>query len=159
MISLAQLGLIYVYLLVIILLVGLGYVGFRLVNWAVTKITDTAKGNKQAPNRKLDGDPAWMRLAFLSATILFLAIFTGGALKVIGVGGEGHDHQAHSQNSSQTAMNGQYSAGPSMQLQQYQANQYQISQYQFNQYQFQSQLNLISNQLSQMEATLNGLAQ
>lgn len=168
--NLAQLGLIYVYFLIIILLLGLGYVGFRLVNWAVTKITGTAEDAKKASVKKHNGDPAWMRLAFLSVTILFLAIFTGGMFKVIGVGGgEGeHDHQSHSQDSSQTTMSGQTPADPATQSQQVQPNQnpryqypmnpYQLNQYQVNQYQLQSQLNLIAYQLSQMEAELNGIS-
>lgn len=159
--SLAQLGLIYVYLLIIILLLGLGYVGFRLVNWAVTKIAGTAENGKKVLMKKSNSDPAWMRLAFLSVTVLFLAIFTSGMFKVIGVGGgEGeHDHQAHSQGSSQSQQvqpnansSNQYLMNP------YQLNPYQMNSYQLNYYQLQSQLNLISYQLSQMEAELNGIS-
>lgn len=176
--SLSQLGLIYVYLLVIILLVGLGYAGFRLVNWAVTKIASSTAGAQKPSVKGPGNDPDWMRLAFLSATILFLAIFAGGMFKVMGVGEGGHDHQAHAQASGQSSAGGQSQANPSNQMQllqpnqyqmnqypmnqypvnQYPMNQYQMNQYQMNQYQIQNQLDVLSSQLSQIETQLDRLS-
>ncbi|MHB8170740.1 MAG: hypothetical protein ACYDG6_04260 [Thermincolia bacterium] len=85
--SLAQLGLLYVYLMLVILVVALGYALFqgikKLAVWAGTKDTRT-RTNEQP----------WIRLAFFSGVILFISIFSLGVLKTIGVGGDSQNHHA-----------------------------------------------------------------
>lgn len=90
MTSLTQVGVLYVYLMLVILALGFGLLALRgidrLVKWSKNK-----EAKKAGPPQKTE--QPWIRLAFISVTVLFISIFSLGILKTIGVGeGENHNH-------------------------------------------------------------------
>lgn len=125
--SLTQVGVLYVYLMLVILALGFGLLALRGIDWLI-KWTKDKEVKKEGLTKKTE--QPWIRLAFISVTVLFLSIFSLGILKTIGVGeGENHNHgqQAGSKinNPNSTALS------------------------------IQQQLDYLNYQLYQMESTMN----
>lgn len=89
MYNLAQVGNLYVYLMIVVMVIGLGLLALKAIDrtlvWAepeTGKRTGRSKGQQ----------PQWLRLAYISAAFLFLSVFSLGVLQTLGVGQENHNH-------------------------------------------------------------------
>ena len=100
--SLGQVGVLYTYIMLVTLAFGLGYLALKsidsLVNWI--RGTNGNVGVKVKTKKEHEDKDQWVRLIFVSSTVLVLSVFSLGVLKVVGAGEQEHDHNAHAGSSS-----------------------------------------------------------
>lgn len=105
-----------------------------VIRWANSLINFVQKG------KPIQQD--WVKVSFISASLLLLSLFSLGVLKTVGVGSEGHQHQSNASTSG---------------YQQFQVPSYpaQPTTVYFQQMQLQAQINSMIYQLNAMQANLN----
>lgn len=143
MTELSQLGVLYVFIMLVILAIGFGLLAIKgmdaVIAWA-RKQPDSKEANGKAsaarPGQAKPNQALWLKLAYVSVMVLFLSIFSLGILKTLGVS---EDHESHHSGSSQTTTtqtsNVQMPNSSSGEMQQ--------------------QLNYLNWQLYQIEASMN----
>jgi hypothetical protein len=122
--SFGQVGILYVYIMLAILAVALGYLAFRGIEAIIPWITP---GKSIQGNSKKNSDAPWIRTVFVSATVLFLSVFTLGILGVVGVGND-HNHGSNGQLSGNQTMNTSTGGYDYQQIQQMQSQLREISE-------------------------------
>lgn len=147
--SLAEVGVLYTYIMIILLIIGLGIVGFKGAESLLTWIQKDKKLDS-SPIKKIE-EPKWIKVAFVSSVMLFLAVFSVGVLKTIGVE---EDHSSHHQASGGNNMTAQSNQGMSSNGSALQANNGMNSNNIAAQ-QLQEQINNLTYQINQMENILN----
>jgi len=128
--NLAQLGVLYVYLMLVILAVIIGFAAYQ----GISKLMEGLA--KKQPSKANIPQP-WFRLAFISGVILFLSIYSLGVLKTVGAGDDNHDHQAHAGGASSAATANTGFDGQAMET-------------------LHTQMTYLDSQLNSLEGRLNG---
>lgn len=146
---LSQLGLLYIYVLLATLTISLGYAGYRginrLIGWTFVSLGDEVQIGPESRKRKTlnRGDDLWIRMALVSAAVLFLCVFALGALKTMGIGENAHNHQSAQGNPLPAVQNG------------IMPSSYSINADWQALMEMQKQLNNMEYQLTQMQAAFN----
>lgn len=86
--SVAYVGVLYLYAMLTVIVIGLGVLLIRGVDRFVEWIRVPAAASKKKQ------ETGWVRVVFISGVLLFFSLYTLGVLNAVGAGGE-HNHDKH----------------------------------------------------------------